>query len=220
MKKCLLALCMAPLLMQAAGIGVAVPFNIAERENIGYSDYDIQNTTYYYKPSTGLGFVFDTNVGKDSSFSYRVNLEYSYSKLDYASPSITSDLSKHKYSIINTFALSVYDDRTWRVWVAPRVIIQLESAEGGKDVRRFNTYGMGIAGVVGLNYRVSSKVALSLDLDYHGVAMLGGARLGSSNTYTLLDGSNKGPTARFYFLVKFGQESRDELVQPQAESMH
>jgi len=203
-----------PLLIQAAGIGFSIPLNITEKERISYSDYRLDSATYTYKPSTGLGFVFDTNVGKDRDFSYRLNLEYSLAEIDSSSRLYSDSYSKHKYSIVNTFGFSLYHNRYIRLWVGPRINLQIEHASSSTNIRHYNSYGIGFAAAAGLNIRLTSKMALGVDVDYHGLRMLGGesyrdydgATIGDTTYYTVLTGSNKGTTARFYFLVKFGEQ--------------
>jgi len=194
-------------------MGLSLPYNITEHEGIGYADSRLDSATYSYRPSTGLGFVFDTNIGKKSDFSYRLNLEYSLAEIDSSSRLYYSDYKKHAYRIINTFGLSLFHNRHLRLWAGPRINLQIEHAASSSNIRNYNSYGIGIGAALGLNLRLTEKLALGCDIDYHGYRLFGseryrsydGVTIGDQDYYTLLAGSNKGATARLYFLVKFGE---------------
>ena len=113
-------------------------------------------------------------------------------------------------TVVNTFGFSLYHNRYVRFWIGPRINIQLEHASSSSDIRRYNSYGIGFAAAAGLNVRLTSKMALGVDIDYHGISMVGSTSYRTSiddtTYYTALAGSNKGATARFYFLVKFGEQ--------------
>ena len=202
-----------PLLLNAGAIGVSLPLNITETEHISYSDIDLPRTTYEYKPSIGLGFVFDTNVGKNKDFNYRLNLEYSLAELASSSRLYSDNYSKHKYSVVNTFGISVYHSPYVRLWIGPRVIFQVQHMSSSTNIRSQNNYGIGLAASTGLNLILTKKIALGFDVDYHDVWMIGGenyrnydgATIGDTNYYTVTAGTNKGLTARFYLLVRFGE---------------
>ncbi len=211
-----------PLLVQAAGMGISLPYNITETERISYSNVNLHKTTFEYKPSTGLGFVFDTNIGKDSDFSYRLNLEYTLADLDNSSRLFSEGLTKHKYNIINTFGFSVYHSRYIRFWVGPRLNIQFQHASGSGNTMTQNNYGVGLGAATGLNVHLGPKVSLGADIDYHGVVMFGGENYknydGDTTHYTATGGTNKGATARLYLLFRFG-EQYDKASSQKAESV-
>ena len=129
-----------PLLGQAAGMGITVPFNITETERISYSNVNLEKTTYEYKPNTGLGFVFDTNIGKDSDFSYRLNLEYTLADLEESSRLYSSSVSKHKYNIVNTFGFSIYHSRYVRFWAGPRLNFQYQHVSSSSNIQSQNRW--------------------------------------------------------------------------------
>jgi len=198
-------------------MGISIPYNISETERISYSNVNLEKTTYEYQPSTGLGIVFDTNIGKNRDFSYRLDFEYSMADLDTSSRPLSSTFSKHKYSIVNTFGFSVYHSPHLRFWAGPRLIVQYEHVSSSSNIRTQNTYGLGVGLATGVNVHLGPKVSLGLDIDYHGVSMFGGeyyrtydgSVTGDTTYYTVVGGTNKGSTARFYFLLRFG-ESYDE----------
>ena len=203
-------------------MGITIPYNITETERISYSNVNLHNTTYEYKPSSGLGFVFDTNVGKERDFSYRLNLEYSLADIDNSSRLISSSFSKHKYSIVNTFGFSVYHSRYVRFWAGPRLLIQYEHMSSSSNIRNQNSYGIGLGAATGLNVHLGPKVSLGADIDYHGVYMFGGENYQTSDGishYTALAGSNKGATARVYLLIRIGERYEQNTNRPQVESV-
>ena len=213
--------------MQAGAIGVSVPINITETERISYSDVDLQHTTYEFKPSLGLGFVFDTNVGKNRDFNYRLNLEYSLAELESSSRLYSDNYLKHKYSVVNTFGFSVYHSQNVRFWVGPRVIFQVQHMSSSTSIRSQNNYGLGLAAATGLNVMLSKKLALGFDVDYHDVWMIGGesyrdydgATIGDTDYFTATAGTNKGLTARLYFLLRFGEQYEQNQTPSQADSI-
>jgi len=194
-------------------MGLSIPYHISEKERLNYADSRLDTATYTYKPSTGLGFVFDTNIGKDRDFSYRLNAEYALAEIDSSSRLYSSDYKKHAYTLVNTFALSLFHNRYVRIWAGPRINLQIEHASSSSNIRSYNSYGIGIGAALGLNIRLTERMALGGDIDYHGYRLLGGERYrtydgistGDQNYYTVLAGSNKGATARLYFLIKFGE---------------
>ena len=212
----IMALVALPQLLLASGFGFSVPINIIEKEKIYYATDNVPNATYDYKPSTGLGFVFDTNIGKPKDFGYRLNLEYSYADIDSSSRDLYSDFSKHKYSVINTFGFALHRSENMRFWVGPRVLLQLEYISSGSNIRSQRNYGAGIAFATGINVNVAKKISLGADIDYHAVYMLGGENYGASiddsSSYTLTSGSNKGVTAHFYLLFRFGEQYNESSV--------
>lgn len=217
-----------PLLLQAAGMGVTVPFTLTEKEHINYGDANLPTTTYEYKPGSGLGFVFDTNVGKNRDFSYRLNLEYTQAEIDSSSSRLYSgSFTKHKYNIVNTFGFSVYHNRYVRFWAGPRLNFQFEHSASDSNIRRQNSYGVGAAVATGLNLNLGSKVSLGADIDYHGVLMVGGedyrtydgTTTGDVTHYTTFAGTNKGVTAHLYLFLRFGDRYDDRTTPKEQDTV-
>ena len=205
---------LTPILVQAAGMGVSVPVTITETERLDYSNVNLSDATYRYEPSSGLGFVFDSNIGKNRDFSYRLNLEYTLSELESSNRLYSETFSKHKYNIVNTFAFSVYHSRYVRFWVGPRINVQYEHMSSSSNIRRQNSYGIGLAAATGVNIMLARTVALAADLDYHGTLLFGGEKyrdydgttIEGETHYSVYGGTNKGVTARFYLLFRFGEQ--------------
>ncbi len=218
MKKMALSLLLTvPMVASAAGMGVYIPFNITENEEIEYDSLFTGTYDHEYKPSAGFGLAFDTNIGKDSLFNYRLGLEYSHAELDNLNgntlPSGT-EYTKDKYNMVHTFGFGVLRKEKVRLWVGPRINIQLESGEFSSSSGTIWTQdsvglGLGLAG--GVNVNLGRVVSLAADLDYHAVAISGTE---DSALYSVnYSGVNSGVTARFYLLFRFGETFREPVPQ-------
>ena len=131
-KKLAVSLLLAmPMMVSAAGMGIYVPFNITETEEIdnGYPTYG--TTTLEYKSAPGIGIAFDSNIGKDKVYNYRLGLEYHTVELDKVNGNAVSGgtYEKSKFNIVNTFGFGVLRTKTVRLWVGPRINIQYENGE-------------------------------------------------------------------------------------------
>ncbi|MGB6019003.1 MAG: hypothetical protein WBF77_05350 [Sulfurimonadaceae bacterium] len=205
-----------PMVINAAGMGVYIPFNLTETENI---DYDLGGSNEFeYKPSAGFGIAFDSNIGQDKLYNYRLGLEYSSAELDTVDgQTLPGTLTKDKFNIVNTFGFGVLRTKTVRLWVGPRINIQFENGvyDDGVVYVEQDSFGIGLAAAAGVNVNLGRLVSLSADLDYHAVSIAGtedGTVFGIpfSDDYT---GTNKGVTARFYVLFRFGKEFQKPAAQ-------
>ncbi|MEN8147623.1 MAG: hypothetical protein ABFR02_08385 [Campylobacterota bacterium] len=216
-KKLALSLLLAmPMVVSAAGMGVYIPVTITETETI---DYDFGGSSdFEYKPGAGFGIAFDSNIGKDKLFNYRLGLEYTSAELDTLNGrELSGTLTNNRFNIVNTFGFGVLRTKMVRLWVGPRINIQFENGEYTSSTETVDLYsfGLGVAGALGVNVNLGRTVSLAADLDYH-IASIAGTEDYSnifgtsySEDYT---GTNKGVTARFYVLFRFG-----ETFQPQQE---
>ena len=215
-------LLLLPVAAGAAGMGVSLPITVTETERLDYSDFNGDKYHFDYKPSTGLGFVIDSNIGKNSTFNYRFNFEYSMAEIDTAERLVATDLTKHKYNLVNTFGFGVLQARAVRIWVGPRLNVQYEYASGSSNIRNQYSYGIGLAAAGGINVILGRTVALAADVGYHGTLLFGSEKyrdiddLSHTSGYV---GTNKGLTARLYLLFRFGErfeeraeESTDDAV--------
>jgi len=207
-KMALLLLLAVPIIGNAAGMGVYIPLNLSETEKI---NYDLGGTDEFeYKPSAGLGIAFDTNIGKDRLFNYRFGFEYSSAELDTIDGwTPNSTLTKKKYNFVNTFGFGVLRNRSVRLWVGPRVNIQFENGvyDDGYVYVEQSSFGIGLAAAAGVNVNLGRTVSLAFDLDYHAVS-IAGVEDYSIPGYSYSEdysGTNKGATASFYVLFRFGE---------------
>ena len=225
MKNLLLsALVAAPLTASAAGMGIYIPFNVTETEK---HDFDTSTSssytnTYEYKASPGFGIAFDSNIGKDKLYNYRLGLEYRKSDLDTINGhSYSGTYTKTMFNIVNTFGFGVFRNENIRLWVGPRLNIQFETAEHSESsTYSSGSFGVGIAPAAGINVSLGKVVALAFDLDYHVAGIVGSHEYGGTYTTSTdsFTGTNTGLTARFYVLFKFGEKFDTQTTQQSNEA--
>ena len=205
----LTSILLLPMMAQASGIGLYVP--MAASTSSVREDVDTGETNNLdYEPSYGIGFVYDTNVGKDEMYGYRLGLEYLNMGLDkIESYSYTGDETYTRYNMVNTFEFGLVTTKNIRFWIGPRLNIAYETFSEGTYEE--SAVEFGIAPALGTNINLGSVVSLGFDVDYR-FAAVGGTWEGSYS-----DGSftatAKGLTARFYLLFRFG-ETRNDAVSP------
>lgn len=227
MKKLALTLLLAmPMVASAAGMGIYVPLSIGDTAELTHEN-DQNSLTYDsttdFKSAAGLGIVFDSNIGKDKLFNYRVGLEYQNTTID------TRTINGHTYScsgswcemsrlnLVQTFGFGVLRTKTVRLWVGPRINVAWNWQSNDYDTGYYTaTYSeaafeLGIAPAVGVNVNLGRVVSLAFDVDYR-FAAIGGAWTddGDSGTYT---GSGRGATARFSVLFRFGETFQPKSAQ-------
>ena len=205
MKKLALSLLLAmPMVASAAGMGVYVPFSVGDSATITDSpDYQVEETyDIDYKSSVGLGIAFDSNIGKDKLFNYRLGVEFMNEEADNCAGDC--DLGT-KINIVNTFGFGVLRTETVRLWVGPRVNIGWTFDTYDNNGARAE-FEFGVAPAVGVNVNLGRVVSLAADLDYRFAGAFGAYDsdvLGDGGSYT---SSKTGATARFYVLFRFGEE--------------
>lgn len=216
MKKLALSLLLAmPMVASAAGMGVYVPLSVSntmavtDTPDVGVEqDFDLD-----YKSSVGLGLAFDTNIGKDSLFNYRLGLEYMKQEIDSVDGySCTGDCDfGTRINMVNTFGFGVLRTQTVRLWVGPRINFAYDWDTGDNGDTRLG-FELGVAPAVGINVNLGRVVSLAADVDYRFATAFGAYDddFGNSGTYT---GSTTGPTARFYVLFRFGEEFQKQAPQ-------
>jgi len=217
------ALITTPLLVSAAGMGLYIPVNIMDTTTIDYTD---RSTNYdlSYKLSPGFGISFDSNIGKDKLYSYRLGLEYQEMDLDTVNDRSVTHLgyTKTKFNIVNTFGFGVFRTKVVRLWVGPRLNVQIQSAESSWDPGyERSDVGVGLGLAAGINVNLGKVVSLAFDADYHAVSISGSESTedeycDSYGCYTFIDSRSysaveKGLTARFYLLFRFGEQFQREV---------
>ncbi|MCJ7764684.1 MAG: hypothetical protein MUP09_01965 [Thiovulaceae bacterium] len=171
-KKLLLSLLLAmPMAANAAGMGVYIPISTGDSgsytetyDNKLIPDRDIDID---YKASAGLGIAFDTNIGKDRLFNYRLGLEFMKQEVDKVDgTSCTNDCDfGTRVNIVNTFGFGVLRTQTVRLWVGPRINVAYNWDTGDNGYARVG-YEFGVAPAVGINVNLGRVVSLAADLDY------------------------------------------------------
>ncbi len=196
-----------PMVLSAAGMGVYIPLSVGQTMSVTDSPDNAtdQDFDFKFEPAAGFGIAFDTNIGKDKLFNYRLGLEFMNQEIDTVNGlSCTGDCSfGTRVNLVNTFGFGVLRTKKVRLWVGPRINIAYDFDTGDYGYARVG-YEIGFAPAVGVNVNLGRVVSLAADLDYR-FAAAGGAYdddFGDSGTYS---GGTTGATARFYVLFRFGE---------------
>ena len=215
MKKLALSLLLAmPMVASAAGMGVYVPFGVSNSSSVTGDFYD-NTTDKDYESAIGLGIAFDSNIGKDKLFNYRLGVEYMNVGVDNVN-GFASEQDYGRLNFVNTFGFGVLRTKTVRLWVGPRVNIgwnwTTENNAGGTTIDYAEAaFELGIAPAVGVNVNLGRVVSLGFDVDYRFAALYGAWSTNfDDDTYT---GTINGPTARAYVLFRFGEEFQKKAPQ-------
>ena len=197
----------APVVVNASGMGVYIPIGVANSSSVTGDYYDDTNDREY-EQDFGFGVTYDSNIGKDKLYNYRLGVEYVNAAVDTHN-GYTSDQEFGRFNVVNTMGFGVVRNKNIRLWIGPRLNVALNwsSEDNGYYESAFE---FGIAPAAGINLNLSRTVALGFDVDYR-FAFVAGAWSNNTNddTYT---GSMTGPTARFYLLFKFGEEFQKEAA--------
>jgi len=222
LNKLALALLLAmPAMVNAGGIGLYVPVSLGDTMDVTVTpdfgskkDYD---QTYNFDTSTGFGLTYDSNLGKDKLFNYRLGVEWmdrtisSYSG-NNGSSDCTGDCDMYRFQIVQAFGFGVLRTEMVRLWIGPRINVgynYADQSDHGYETKEVN-FEIGIAPVVGVNLNFGRWFAVAADLDYR-FAYTTGARTTttiitdkeSTASYT---GSNNGASLRLYAIFKFGED--------------
>jgi len=217
LKKLMLVLLVTtPILLSAGGIGLYIPYSSGDTSSVtlSYADSNSpdEDVDFDLQSSTGLGFMYDSNLGKDSLFNYRLGLEYIKEKTDSVDGvSCVGDCEfGTRYNIVQTFGFGVLRTKIVRLWVGPRINIAGDSYSNA-DLADFKRVGfeIGIAPAVGVNVNLGRYFALAADVDYRFAATVGVATSDIDNSDFSYSGSTKGATARFYAIFKFGEDYQE-----------
>ncbi len=215
MKKLALSLLLAmPMVAGAAGMGVYVPFSVGDSADVTLdSDYGSEDINLEFKSAAGLGIAFDSNIGKDKLFNYRLGLEYMTQEIDTVDGDSCgggSDCDFTRLNMVNTFGFGVLRTKTVRLWVGPRINLAYNTLEDNSYGETFTLSHVefGVAPAVGVNVNLGSLVSLGADLDYRfsGLAGTWEFKENSGSDNDTYSGGATGVTARFYVLFRFGEE--------------
>ena len=184
-----------PLTVSAEGLGVYVPFSLYSQSSVGTKDVKAD-----YDPSLGLGLMYDTNVGENKLFNYRLGLEYMRVGVDNVQ-GVSSDKSNNRVDIVNTLGFGIVRNEHMRLWIGPRINVAWNSDIGGVD-NSGSALEIGLAAAAGINVELNRDIVLGLDVDYR-VAYLSGTwdENGGGSFY----GDIEGATARVYVIYMFGE---------------
>ena len=199
-----------PMVINAAGMGIYVPFGVANSSSVT-NDWYGNTIDKDYEPAVGFGLAFDSNIAKDKLFNYRLGLEYMKVGVDNVN-GWPSDQEYSRFNMVHTFGFGVLRKEMVRLWVGPRINIAMNTLSDGPytDV----AFEFGIAPAVGVNLNLGRLVSLGFDMDYR-FATLAGAWEYDGVFYDddSYSGSASGLTARFYVLFRFGETFQKQAPQ-------
>jgi hypothetical protein len=191
-------------------MGFYLPISFATTSSVtkdyDYSLFPDQDLDVDFKPSAGLGLAFDSNIGKDSLFNYRLGLEVMKQELDTVNGDACVDDCDFgtRFNMVHTFGFGVLRTQTVRLWVGPRINIAYDSDTGDNGYERIG-FEFGIAPSVGINVNLGRVVSLAADLDYRFASTAGAWDSDISLDGGSYSGTTRGLTARFYLLFRFGE---------------
>jgi len=192
-KGLLVATMIAPVALNAFGMGLSVPvYTNVEHDQTSSSDYYVE---WEEDSVSGFGLVIDTNIGKNKLYNWRLNIESTEVEGKYGG-------EFDRISFVNTFGFSLFRNERVRVFAGPRLNIGIE--ERGSDGSGVE---VSIAPAVGVNVHLGSVVSLGLDIDYKISALstsIGDYDYGYYDRD--YDEDLSGMMARFYILFKFGEK--------------
>ncbi len=223
-----------PAVLSAGGIGLYVPIDLGSTEKVtvtpdgGLLDGKKYDKTTDYNSAVGFGLTYDSNLGKDNLFNYRLGLEWMTRTIDTISANGYSGSCKgngcdmSRFQIVQTFGFGVFRTELVRLWVGPRINLGYNKqtySVGNDSVTELN-FEAGIAPAVGVNLNFGRYFAVAADLDYR-FAGIGGATSGSTSSSTgtnTYSGSNNGASLRVYAILKFGEDFREGGSQQQEDN--
>ena len=151
---------LSPILLYGAGVGISGSYSSMTE--------DSHNNNKRYN-SGGIGFVFDTNLGEDRTFNYRLGLEYMRTSLSDHISNESYEYAK-RINVVNTFGFGFYRSQTVRLWAAPRILVSeyTYKKREGETYYDFSNKGIdvGIGPALGININFNRHLTLSIDADY------------------------------------------------------
>jgi len=213
-----------PAVIHAGGLGIYVPISLGDTMDVTVTpdfgskqDYD---QTTNFDTSTGFGLTYDSNLGKDELYNYRLGVEWMDRTVDSVSANgntynCKNDCDMFRFQVVQTFGFGVLRTEMVRLWVGPRINVGYnynDTTTGGVESSEVN-FELGIAPAVGVNLNFGRWFAVAADLDYR-FAYTGGGRttktiLSNSENTASYSGSNNGASLRLYAIFKFGEDYRE-----------
>jgi len=217
----LTSILLLPIIAQASGVGFYIPMAASSSSSMEDADSGYVRDLDY-KSSVGLGFVYDSNVGMDEMYAYRLGLEYMKVGIDKVnSHTYTGDMEFTRLNMVHTFEFGLVTTKNVRFWVGPRINLAYQGASEQEGTSSYDesNFEFGIAPALGTNINLGSVVSLGFDVDYRFTGIFGTWISEDSSINYSKDGTNsgtaKGLTARLYVLFRFGEtDSNSRLSSP------
>jgi hypothetical protein len=152
---------------------MVVGFGISRANAAGFGFYGTVGSgsgdfTYEGSPAfdvdtthSGVGFVFDSAVARDTLFNYQLNL--GYDKFTLEDPT-GDELELSGLMISNAFGFGVVRTEGFRMWLGPE--IRLAWANGSKYDIDYDLFGLGFGPALGMNFNLPGPVTLAVKVGY------------------------------------------------------
>lgn len=184
LKQMLLALTLisAPAFLHAGGLGISAAYGtIFEDSNNHGHDDNVR----------GIALVYDTNLGRDSVFNYRLGFEFMEMEQRADAASSTLQYAK-RVNLVNTFGFGIFRSEHLRVWVGPRLLLtdhyyKINERDGTTEAK--DGIDVGIAPALGVNINLNRHFAVAVDADYTKILFTSGDAF----------------TGRAYLFFRFGE---------------
>jgi len=207
----LMTLLISPLI-HAAGIGVHIPFTAAHTSKISVSNNSDTETTY--DPSVGIGFSFDTSIQKESAIGYRISVEYQQEKGNPDRANICeNDCNYARLNFVNTFTITLLNTQSLKLWTGPRINVASNTRDD-EDGYKERSDEIGIAPAIGINYAISKRLSLGLDMDYRWANLSGDLTTNDESFSRDFSGNTTGFTTRFLLFFRFNEPSKNRIQNP------
>ncbi len=209
----------APMALSAGGIGLYLPYSLGDTMDVTVSPDGGQefDQTTKYKPTLGLGLMYDNNLGKDKLLNYRLGVEWMDRTVNTVSNGSSStscsgsNCDMFRLQVVQTFGFGVLRTKMVRLWIGPRFNFgyNYQNNENALLTQTNINFEFGIAPAAGINLNFGRYFAISADLDYRFAGVGGGYTYdlnGGTSVTNTYSGTNNGATLRAYAIFKFGED--------------
>ena len=198
-----------PLYASAAGLGLYMVGNSNQAEVTQEYIFDTNVTRTWNEKMAGIGFTADNNLGKDTLFNYRFNLEYLSGYVDTIDGQDSDFIKLQRINMLHTFGFGFIRTEKLRVWAGPRISTTYQTLDDTNTDNSGYEFGIGIAPVVGINVNFNRKLALAFDADYR-FGWTSGQWYDEVLTHSHYDMERReqGFSARLYLILKFNETFR------------
>jgi len=200
---------LAPILLQAVGVGVYVPVSLLEQDVSTYAN-DVDRTVTY-EPSVGIGLLFDTTVARNNLVNYRVNFEYMYRKVSNDTALSTKVPAAWRTNLVHTVGFAFVRNENIRVWAGPRINLALNRVINDYN-QKVTSFEYGIAPAIGFNYHASDLISLGVDMDYRVAGLVASNDTVNDDEVDPYTAVTSGFTTRFSLIFKFADSYQKRVA--------
>ncbi len=207
-----IALALPSTALMAAGMGLHVPISLHSTAVVDNDIYRSDTEEYdtddvEYKTSFGKGITFDSNIGQNRIYNYRLSLETIRLKIDKINgKTCQGECTSTRYNMVHTFGFGAIRNRDFRLWLGPRLNIAINEENGNSTNRQDDDVSsyveIGLAAALGANFNINRAFAIAVDIDYR--TSLATVILEEDDDNDR-DESVEGATIRVYALFRFGE---------------